>query len=117
MALARQHGRAAFGAAGLDAAQIVVLGLGFHRYLVAVHENFGTDEDHEIGLVLLGVARTEQFAQQRHTAEKGNALLAVREAVRDEAAQHDDFAVVRQHLGADGALVGDEVRRACGGGR
>ena len=116
LAFTRQHGRAALRAAGLDAAQVVVLGFRFGSHLVTVHENLRTDEDHEVGLVLFGIAGAEQFAQHRYATKVGYALLAVRQAVRDETAQHDDFAVVRQHLGANGALVRDEVRRAGGGG-
>ena len=63
-------------------------------------------------LCLLRIAHPEQLADERDRAEDRHALLAAGELVRDQPAEHDDAAVLDQHVGGDRALVGDEVDRA-----
>ena len=81
----------------------------------AVAQDLRADEDHEVGLVALAAARLEQLADERDAAEVGHALLAARRAVADQAAEHHDAAVLDEHVGVHGALVGDEAVRVARG--
>ena len=74
----------------------------------SVAQDLRPDEDHEVVLVALAAARLEQRADHRDAAQVGHALLAADVAVLDQAAEHHDAAVFDEHVGADGALVGDE---------
>src|SRR5579862_1029057 len=95
-------------------AQIIVLGLGLDRGLVVIVQDVRLHEDHQVGLVLAGVADLEQLADDRNPADPRHALLGVGGLVLDQAADHQRATVGYQHGGLDGALVGDQVDRSLG---
>src|SRR5580658_9137585 len=98
-------------------ADVVVLGVGLDRGLGIVAQDVRLQKDQKVGLGLLGIAGPKQLTEDRNGAQPRHRLLAVGHAVLYQAAQYQGAAVLDQHAGGDGALVGDQVNRALGGRR
>ena len=110
-----QNSRCPAAALALLLAQQVVVALGGERSRPSASLRTTVGLRKTIRLVLLARARVvaEQRADERDVAEQRHLVRAVGEPVLDQAAQHDDLAVVDDHRGLDRALVGDEARRRC----
>src|SRR5439155_7318489 len=93
---------------------VVVLEVGLERRLRRVAQDLRADEQDEVVLGRGGVARLEQQPDERNVAEVGHALLTLDAVVLDQPAEHHHAAVLDEHRGGDGALVGDQVDRAGG---
>ncbi len=102
-------GRSGQAHALLEVADVLVAVRGERGRGLVVLEHDRAQEDHQVGalavprLVLEEAADPRQVAQERHLVD---ARLLV---VLDEAAEHDDLAVVHEHRGFERALVGDDV--------
>ena len=112
LALARHQRHLAVLVAELLFADVVVLRVRLDHRIDAVAQDARPDEDHQVGLDLVDTARLEELANDRNRAEERHLLLLFTHLVGDQAAEHDDAAVLHQHLGGDGALVRDQVGRA-----
>ncbi len=79
----------------------------------AVAQHHWAQEHHQVGFVAVAVFASEQAAQQRQVAQAGYFVLLALEFVLQQAAEHDDGAVVDQHRRLNGAFVGDRSVRRC----
>ena len=107
--IARHGRRAEFGqhdarlrpALYLLAADVVVaVGSDIHVLLGAAHQG-RAQEHHQVGLFAVRGLVLEQVADDRDVAQAWHFFRAVAAAVVDQAAEHDDLAVVDQHIGLD----------------
>ncbi len=125
-AVAGCSGRRAGGSTGAGVDRHHDAGRRLRRLLLAAHEvvavqrqgvavggvahHDGAQEHHQVGLLAAARFALEQVAEDGHVAQHRHLLLVAGVFVLQQAAQHDDGAVVHQHAGLDRALVGDEAR-------
>ncbi|MEZ5740209.1 MAG: hypothetical protein R3E68_12645 [Burkholderiaceae bacterium] len=76
---------------------------------IGVAHDHRAQEHQQIGLGAAARIVAEQVADERDAAQHRDLVLAAFDPLLDQAAEHDDLAVVDEHVGLDRAPVGDDV--------